>query len=100
MMRPKVDALLLPAADATGASRASCRSTPDEVMSVLVGMVREPGVERDVVGSVALSMESEDADDDSDEVAESRTGEEVENGGCVKVARVTAGNTRIQAHIS
>ena len=61
MMRPKVDALLLPAADATGASRASCRSTPDEVMSVLVGMVREPlaEVERDViVGSVALSMES------------------------------------------
>ena len=34
-------------------------STPDEVMSVLVGMVREPEVEIDViVGSVALSMES------------------------------------------
>ena len=52
-------------------------STPDEVISVLVGMVTEPGVERDVIGSVAPSMESEDADDDSDKVAESRTGEEI-----------------------
>ena len=63
MMRPKVDALLLPAADATGASRASCRSTPDEVMSVLVGMVREPEVEREVA---LLCQWSLNADDDSD----------------------------------
>ena len=83
----KADALLLPAADATGASRASCRSvsTRDEVISVLVGMVTEPG-ERDVIGSVAPSMESEDADDDSDWRGD--TGN-VENGACVQVARVT-----------
>jgi hypothetical protein len=48
-------------------------STAVEVMSLEVGVVTEPEVERDVVGSVAPSMESEDADDN--EVVE--TGEEI-----------------------
>jgi hypothetical protein len=67
-------------------------STEVKVLSVEVGMVTELGIERDVAGSVAPGMESEDADDD--EVP----GEEIRVMAKAGLVSPESPNTRIHAY--
>ena len=82
-----------------GVRTAGVLTSVEVVMSVeVVGVVTGLEVESDVVGSVAPSVESEDADDDEEEVAE--TGEAILVMAKMALVSPESPNTRIQTRIT